>query len=66
MNFVAGTLLLFLDEEEAFYCLCALVEDILPGYYAVDMVATQVRGAARAAARLVGSAAAWLQPYGAD
>ncbi|GIL83255.1 hypothetical protein Vretifemale_12097 [Volvox reticuliferus] len=42
LNFVAGTLLLFLDEEDAFWCLCALLEDILKGYYDVDMMAMQV------------------------
>lgn len=34
---------MFMNEEDAFYCLCTVVEDILPGYYATDMQATQVR-----------------------
>ncbi len=43
LNFVAGTLLLFLDEEDAFWCLCAALGDILRGYYDVDMMGMQVR-----------------------
>lgn len=42
MNFVAGALLMFMDEEDAFWCLKAVVEEILTGYYAMDMLATQV------------------------
>ncbi|KAG1668130.1 hypothetical protein FOA52_003917 [Chlamydomonas sp. UWO 241] len=44
MNFIAGVLLLAIpgSEEQAFFCLCALVEDVLRGYYAPDMTATQV------------------------
>eukprot|EP00198_Chlamydomonas_reinhardtii_P012316 XP_001701653.1 RabGAP/TBC protein [Chlamydomonas reinhardtii] len=42
LNFVAGTLLLFLDEEDAFWCLAALLQDILKGYYDVDMMGMQV------------------------
>lgn len=43
MNFVAAMLLLQLsDEEHAFWCLCALVEDVLPGYYSHAMVAAEV------------------------
>lgn len=43
MNFIAGVLLLFMGEEDAYYCLQAVVEDILPGYFSQAMVATQVR-----------------------
>lgn len=42
MNFIVGVLLLFMDEEDAFWCLSALVEDRLPGYFSVAMVAPQV------------------------
>lgn len=42
MNFVAGCLLLFMDEEDAFWCLCCIVEDLLPGYFSQAMVAPQV------------------------
>lgn len=42
MNFIAGCLLLFLDEEDAFWALAAVVEDLLPGYFSLDMVAPQV------------------------
>ncbi len=38
MNFIAGIMLLFLDEESAFWLLCALLEYILPAdYYAQDL-----------------------------
>eukprot|EP00983_Pelagomonas_calceolata_P019510 613439-Pelagomonas_calceolata.AAC.1 len=44
MNFVAAVLLMHApSEEEAFYCLVSVVEDVLPAYYAQDMSATQVR-----------------------
>jgi hypothetical protein len=33
MNFIAGMLLLFMDEEPAFWLLTTVVEDLLPGYY---------------------------------
>lgn len=33
MNFIAGTLLLFMDEEDAFWTLESIVNDILPNYY---------------------------------
>lgn len=33
MNFVAGFLLLFLDEEDAFWVLDSIVNDILVNYY---------------------------------
>lgn len=39
MNFIAGVLLLFMDEEDAFWCLSALVEELLPGHYNMAMVA---------------------------
>ena len=42
MNFVAGFLLLFMNEEDAFWCLCTIVEDLLPGYFSHAMVAPQV------------------------
>ncbi|KAK9810304.1 hypothetical protein WJX72_008307 [[Myrmecia] bisecta] len=42
MNFVAGCLLLFMDEEDAFWCLTVIVEDLLPGYFSMAMVAPQV------------------------
>lgn len=35
MNFLAGTLLIFMDEEEAFWMLVYLVEELLPNYYAL-------------------------------
>lgn len=42
MNFVAGCLLLFMDEEDAFWSLAAIIEDLLPGYYSTAMVEPQV------------------------
>lgn len=42
MNFVAGCLLLFMDEEDAFWSLACIVEDLLPGYYSTAMVEPQV------------------------
>jgi hypothetical protein len=43
MNFVTGCLLLFLQEEDAFVSLAALVDEVLPGYYSIAMVQPQVR-----------------------
>ena len=38
MNFLAATLLLFMGEEAAFWCLCALIERVLPsGTYAAQL-----------------------------
>lgn len=42
MNFVAGSLLLFMDEEDAFWSLAMIVEDLLPGYFSLQMLAPQV------------------------
>eukprot|EP00873_Tetraselmis_striata_P005860 jgi/Tetstr1/426124/TSEL_016452.t1 len=42
MNFVAGTLLLFMDEEDAFWCLTSIIENLMPGYYSLAMMAPQV------------------------
>ncbi|KAK9834030.1 hypothetical protein WJX81_004746 [Elliptochloris bilobata] len=42
MNFVAGCLLLFMDEKDAFWSLVVLVEDLLPGYFSLQMLAPQV------------------------
>ena len=42
MNFVAGCLLLFMDEEDAFWSLAVIVEDLLPGYFSLQMLAPQV------------------------
>lgn len=42
MNFVAGCLLLFMDEEDAFWSLACVIEDLLPGYFSTAMVEPQV------------------------
>jgi hypothetical protein len=41
MNFVAGCLLLFMDEEDAFWSLACIIEDLLPGYFSMAMVEPQ-------------------------
>ena len=48
MNFVAGCLLLFMDEEDAFWSLTVIVEDLLPGYFSLQMLAPQVTGLVQA------------------
>ena len=52
MNFVAGCLLLFMDEEDAFWCLTTIIEDLLPGYFSTTMVAPQVHAHSRASVGL--------------
>jgi len=42
MNFVAGLLLLIVEEEDAFWVLDAIVEDILPNYYDYNLGGVQV------------------------
>jgi len=42
MNFIAGYALLFMEEEEAFWLLATIIEDILPGCYSKNMVTIQV------------------------
>jgi hypothetical protein len=42
MNFLAALLLLLMEEEAAFWCLAAIVEDILPGYFTNTMLASAV------------------------
>jgi len=42
MNFIAGGLLVFLEEEQAFWALCWLVEDLLHGYFSRSMMGLQV------------------------
>jgi hypothetical protein len=37
MNIVVATLLLFVEEEEAFYLLCAIIQKI-PQYYISEMI----------------------------
>jgi len=39
MNIVAAVLLLFLEEESAFYALCAIVQQV-PEYYTQEMIGT--------------------------
>ena len=45
-NFIAAAFMLIFDEEEAFWCLCFVLEDLLPGYFDSKMVAAQVDGLA--------------------
>lgn len=43
MNFIAAVLLMYLDEEQAFWVLAALVEDILPeDYYSPSLIGSRV------------------------
>ncbi|KAL4447229.1 hypothetical protein ABPG77_007262 [Micractinium sp. CCAP 211/92] len=43
LNFLGATFLLFMSEEDAFWCLCALIEDILgASYFDERMVSVQV------------------------
>ena len=43
MNMIAATGLLFLDEEDAFWMMVAVIEQILPeGYYSTEMIGSQV------------------------
>jgi hypothetical protein len=58
MNFVAGCLLLFMDEEDAFWSLAVIVEDLLPGYFALQMLAPQARPRARRGPPCAGAPAA--------
>ena len=34
--------MLFMGEEDAFWAVTVVVEDLLPGYFALDLVAAQV------------------------
>ncbi len=38
MNFIAGGLLIFLEEENAFWMLCYVVENLLSGYFSKTYV----------------------------
>ena len=43
MNFIGGLLLIFLEEEKAFWVLVSIIENILPkGYFEDDMVGSIV------------------------
>ena len=41
MNFIAGCLLLFMEEQDAFWCLTTIVEKLLPGYFDTTMAGSQ-------------------------
>lgn len=44
LNFLAATLMLWMPEEDAFWCLCAVIEDILGcSYFDERMVLPQAR-----------------------
>ena len=43
MNFVAGSLLIFMEEENAFWTFAAIIEDILPkDYYTLNLLGCRV------------------------
>ncbi|KAG7672751.1 hypothetical protein Ndes2526B_g08229 [Nannochloris sp. 'desiccata'] len=44
LNFLAATFMLLFNEEDAFWCLAVVVEDCLPGYFDLKMIAPQVDG----------------------
>ena len=67
MNFIGATLLLFLQEADAFWCLCAIVELVLPeGLYAPRLrgVATEMRLLSDLLARGQGALLAHLERHG--
>ncbi|OQV23249.1 TBC1 domain family member 2A [Hypsibius exemplaris] len=41
MNRLVAVALLFLNEEDAFWCLVAIVEYLLPGYFTINMIEAQ-------------------------
>lgn len=45
-NFLAAAFMILFNEEDAFWCLAAVMEDLLPGYFDARMVAPQVDGQA--------------------
>ncbi len=42
MNFLVATLLLHMEEEQAFWVLASIVEDLVPGHYTRDMIGMHV------------------------
>jgi hypothetical protein len=44
LNFLAAMFMLLFNEEDAFWCVVVLVEDLLPGYFDLKMIAQQVDG----------------------
>ena len=45
---IAASLLLFLEEEDTFWMMCAIIEDLLPAsYYSSTLLGIQVRGHAQ-------------------
>src|SRR3954452_9135577 len=42
MNFLAGFLLLWTPEEQAFWLLCFLVEDVLPDHFGRNMIGSMI------------------------
>ncbi|GFH32092.1 RabGAP/TBC protein [Haematococcus lacustris] len=52
-NYIAAVLMMFLSEEDTFYCLAAVVEEVMTGYYALDMQAAQVSEARADIGRVV-------------
>jgi len=44
LNFLAATFMMLFSEEDAFWCLAVVIEDLLPGYFDLKMIAPQVDG----------------------
>jgi Ca2+-binding EF-hand superfamily protein len=42
MNFIGGLLLLFLDEEDAFWVFCYIMENLFPNNYTTELVGMQI------------------------
>lgn len=42
MNYLAAWSLFFMEEEDAFWLLCTIVEDFVAGYYSKNMISIQV------------------------
>lgn len=42
MNRLVAVALLFLNEEDAFWCVTAVVDYLLPGYFSINMAEAQV------------------------
>lgn len=42
---IAASLLLFMEEEDTFWMMCAIIEDLLPAsYYSSTLIGIQVKG----------------------